>query len=210
MHSAWRSILLLACALLLAACLPEPTPPPGPAASTTATVSEAATAAEPAPAYPAPEMPAALATETAYPAPEMPAAYATETAYPAAESASLAPQTPTAAATAYPAPSDAIVITQWQTNGGNLSISGTSTLPEGTCILTALTINGQADEWWPVDQCAYVRQGTWTLTFARSALSPQAPPGASYVLTARAPDYPEAGEAQFSLQAYIPYHSGGN
>ncbi|MEN6478826.1 MAG: hypothetical protein ABFD20_04215, partial [Anaerolineales bacterium] len=171
------------------------------ATETLATETVAGTETESTPAYPAPETPTALAAEPAYPAPES-ASGATATL--------PATQTPTAAGTAYPAPSEAIAITQWQTNGGNLSISGTSTLPEGTCILTALTINGQADEWWPVDECAYVRQGEWMLTFARSALSPQAPPGASYVLTARAPDYPEAGEAQFSLQAYIPYHSGGN
>ncbi|MEN6479829.1 MAG: hypothetical protein ABFD20_09350, partial [Anaerolineales bacterium] len=75
MHSVWRSVLPLACVLLLAACLPEPTPPPGEAADATVSVSvvtETVTSGETesTPAYPAPETPTALTAEPAYPAPE--------------------------------------------------------------------------------------------------------------------------------------------
>jgi hypothetical protein len=42
-------------------------------------------------------------------------------------------------------------------------VSGQSALPEGTCIRTALIADGQAQNWWPAESCATVRQGEWQI-----------------------------------------------
>ena len=231
MSSVLRRVLPLLLLVALAACLPTFS-----ATSSPASTSPAAGTAYPLPttatatAYPLPETPA-IATayplpteEGAYPPPETPgvataypppATPAAATAYPLPTEAYPAPDV---VATAYPAPQEddttataAIAILQWQTDrDGQVRVSGTSTLPDGACILTMLVINEASATWWPAEQCAAVREGQWVLTFQRSPLGPSDPPGASYVLTAYAPDYPEAGEAHYQIQSYIPYTGGGN
>ena len=229
MSSVLRRVLPLLLLVALAACLPD-----FPVTSSPASVSPAAGTAYPLPttatAYPLPGVPA---TATAYPLPTEEGAYpppatlVSATAYPlpATLAAATAYPLPTEAyplpsieATAYPAPQEgdvistsAIAIVQWQTDSdGQVQVSGTSTLPDGTCILTTLTINTAPAAWWPIEQCAAVREGQWVLTFQRSPLEPADPPGASYALTAYAPDYPEVGETHYRVQSFIPYHSGGN
>ena len=44
-----------------------------------------------------------------------------------------------------------------------ISVSGTSTLPDGTCILTSLRTSGQVQGWWPADACATVQKGAWQI-----------------------------------------------
>ena len=154
-------------------------------------------------AYPLPTTPAAATAyplptvEGAYPLPTVEEAYPAPTAYPALEEDTVASN-------------DAIAISQLLLDEDGVRVGGTSTLPDGACILTALTINDEPAAWWPVERCVTVREGQWVLTFERSSLDPADPPGARYVLTVHAPDYPEAGEVRYRVQAYIPYHSGGN
>jgi hypothetical protein len=51
-------------------------------------------------------------------------------------------------------------------DAGQIVVSGQSALPEGTCILTELRAEGQAQNWWPADACATVQQGEWQITVA--------------------------------------------
>lgn len=124
---------------------------------------------------------------------------------------------PTAAAQAYPEPVEAevvqgraITILALQPGPDSVRVSGGTTLPNEACIQTELYANASLVSWWPTAQCASVRDGRWVLAFERPALGEQAPPGARYTVIARAPAHPEAGEARLVLQAFIPYHGGGN
>ncbi len=107
-------------------------------------------------------------------------------------------------------PSDAIAILKLDPDIERVRISGTSTLPDGACIVTTLAMNGAAVDWWPIDKCAKVSGGWWTIITERPAFGPLDPPGASYEATAQAPDHPEAGVARYRAVLYIPYDSKGD
>jgi hypothetical protein len=121
------------------------------------------------------------------------------------------------ASLAYPEPVEAevvqgraITILTLQPGPDSVVVSGSTTLPNEACIQTELYANASLVSWWPTAQCASVRDGRWVLAFERPALGEQAPPGARYTVIAKAPAHPEAGEARLVMQAFIPYHSGGN
>jgi hypothetical protein len=68
--------------------------------------------------------------------------------------------------TATPVPQEvdgALTIKGVQVDADRISVSGTSALPDGTCILTALRANGQEQAWWSADACATVQQGAWQM-----------------------------------------------
>jgi hypothetical protein len=58
---------------------------------------------------------------------------------------------------------NALQIKEIQVDSDQITVSGTSTLPDGTCVLTSLRANGQAQQRWPADACATVRQGAWQI-----------------------------------------------
>ncbi len=63
-------------------------------------------------------------------------------------------------------PAAPITIEQVQVTPTHVAISGRSALPNGTYIETELLINGQPTDWWPSDQPAKVKDGSWRLTVA--------------------------------------------
>jgi len=67
-----------------------------------------------------------------------------------------------------------------------VSVRGTSSLPEGTCLNTELWADGAPLAWWPVDTCAKVKSGDWML---------EVPLDADQAL--------EAG-VQYMVRAYLP------
>jgi hypothetical protein len=73
--------------------------------------------------------------------------------------------TPTPAPTdVAPEPDNALMIRSVQVDGGQIIVSGRSTLPDGMCILTELRAGGQAQAWWPAETCATVQQGDWQIS----------------------------------------------
>jgi hypothetical protein len=44
-----------------------------------------------------------------------------------------------------------------------ITFTGRSALPDGSCLLTQLSANGGALEWWPSDLCAEVINGEWRI-----------------------------------------------
>jgi hypothetical protein len=58
----------------------------------------------------------------------------------------------------------AVTIKNVRVDADQISVSGTSALPDGTCILTSLRTGRQAREWWwPADVCATVHRGAWQI-----------------------------------------------
>jgi hypothetical protein len=53
-----------------------------------------------------------------------------------------------------------------QASQQQISFTGSTTLPDGACIQTQLTIDGEPASWWPSETCA-VRQGSeWQIAVA--------------------------------------------
>ena len=44
-----------------------------------------------------------------------------------------------------------------------ITFSGTTTLPEGACLLSELTQDGDLVPWWPGDACTPVSEPTWEI-----------------------------------------------
>jgi hypothetical protein len=61
-------------------------------------------------------------------------------------------------------PPQAITVESVQVEAGEaIRLTGTSRLPDETCIQTQLYAQQNLQSWWPVDSCGYVRDGAWTL-----------------------------------------------
>jgi hypothetical protein len=48
--------------------------------------------------------------------------------------------------------------------GGQISFSGRTTLPEGTCLQAQLLADDDPVNWWPRDTCVEVQQGDWEVS----------------------------------------------
>lgn len=46
-------------------------------------------------------------------------------------------------------------------NGDQVTISGTSTLPSGSCVNTELWADGTPVIWWPTNACISIQEGSW-------------------------------------------------
>jgi hypothetical protein len=89
-------------------------------------------------------------------------------------------------------PEGSITIEAVQVDGEQVTVSGRSTLPDGTCLGSELWADGELAAWWPADACALVDRGTWELVVPLGA--GQAPaaldPNVQYMLRAFLPGGP--------------------
>lgn len=77
---------------------------------------------------------------------------------------------------------DRVIIESVQIDGhtGLLALSGSTTLPDGDCILTELWSGGEPAPWWPAATCADLQGGVWQIQIrlgqdgAPPALDPEA------------------------------------
>lgn len=53
-----------------------------------------------------------------------------------------------------------------QVDPQQISFTGRTTLPEGACIQTQLTIDGEPASWWPAETCADRQEGEWQIAVA--------------------------------------------
>lgn len=60
-------------------------------------------------------------------------------------------------------PTDVLSIDRVRVDAEQVLVSGPSSLPDGTCILTELRADGQLAEWWPATTCATVDNGEWQI-----------------------------------------------
>ncbi|MBL8057050.1 MAG: hypothetical protein JNK29_10155 [Anaerolineales bacterium] len=90
--------------------------------------------------------------------------------------------------------SGTIAVDALTAEAGNLSVGGTTTLPDDACLLTQLMINGTLAPDWPTD-CVTPAQGAWRQTVALGAKGqpPALLPGEKYELLVWLRDHPEVG-----------------
>jgi len=62
------------------------------------------------------------------------------------------------------APGGRISIESVEATDAQVTVHGTSTLPDGACVSAELWAGGVLQAWWPTDACAPVQQGRWGLT----------------------------------------------
>lgn len=58
---------------------------------------------------------------------------------------------------------DCVTVKGVTVNDSQITLHGTSTLSEGSCVNTELLANDVSLDWWPKDACARIRQGKWEL-----------------------------------------------
>jgi hypothetical protein len=79
-----------------------------------------------------------------------------------------------------------IVTNQVQVTPERIKVTGTTNLPDGTCILTRLVDNQEDLSWWPQETCATITSGSWELEvpFGQNNAPDQLDPERSYLLHA--------------------------
>jgi hypothetical protein len=84
---------------------------------------------------------------------------------------------------------DRITIDGVQVTEARVTVHGTSTLPDGTCLSAELWADGEPQAWWPVDACAQIGQGEWELVVPLEA-GQTLQPGVQYMVRAFQPGGP--------------------
>lgn len=99
-----------------------------------------------------------------------------------------------------------IVADQLAAEAGRLTVSGTTTLPDGACLLTQLMIGQSLAPDWPTE-CVTPAQGAWRLSVAlgEKGQPPALTPGVNYELLVWLRDHPEVGDRlPFDLDGPAP------
>jgi hypothetical protein len=86
-------------------------------------------------------------------------------------------------------PKGDITIEAVQVDGEQVTVRGSSTLPDGTCLGSELWAGGELAAWWPAEACARVDGGAWQLVV---------PLGLGQAPAALDPD------VQYMLRAFLP------
>ena len=98
-----------------------------------------------------------------------------------------------------------IAITGARVSPGEIRISGTASLPAGSCVLTELLAGESLEPWWPTSRCATSETGDWRMAvdLGRDGAPEGLDPTVQYVLRARQRDDPSV-EAVFWLEMAGP------
>jgi hypothetical protein len=90
--------------------------------------------------------------------------------------------------------------------GDKIELSGTTTLPDGNCVYTQLSSDGEAVDWWPVGKCFPITSPDWifSIPLGEDGAPEDLDREAAYMINIWWPGAPEATKAEFPFDLTAP------